>query len=82
VVQGDVNPDGFFVGQDLTVYIPGDDANGTHHDLVFHLTNNPDKMNNTNDVWAVNFFLAYSNLTQVMNWFETLTKKKRLNHEN
>lgn len=47
MLQGEVNQDQYLVGQEVTIYVSGDDVNGTHHDLVLHLTSNLDKINST-----------------------------------
>lgn len=45
---GEVNTDQYLVGQKADIYVTGEDVNGTSHELVLHLTNTLDKINNTN----------------------------------
>ena len=45
---GEVNTDQYLVGQKADIYVTGEDVNGTSHELVLHLTNKLDKINNTN----------------------------------
>lgn len=45
---GEVNADEYLVGQEATIYVTGDDANGTSHNLVLHLNSKLDQLNATN----------------------------------
>lgn len=46
-LKGEVNAEQYLTGQEAIINVSGDDANGTHHDLVLHLTSNLDNLNNT-----------------------------------
>lgn len=37
----------YLTGQEATIYVSGEDVNGTHHDLVLMLTNTFDQLNNS-----------------------------------
>ncbi|HEY2419880.1 MAG TPA: hypothetical protein VGI04_00600 [Neobacillus sp.] len=39
VLKGDVNKSQYLDGQEVTIYVSGNDVNGTHHDLVLTLKN-------------------------------------------
>ena len=47
-LHGEVNADKYLVGQEADIYVTGEDANGTSHDLVLHLNSKLDQLNNTN----------------------------------
>jgi len=47
VLKGVVDKNEYLVGQEATIYVSGDDVNGTHHDLVLKLTNKFDQLNNS-----------------------------------
>ncbi|MDP4163531.1 MAG: hypothetical protein Q8898_10545 [Bacillota bacterium] len=46
-LKGQVNADQYLTGQEATISVSGDEANGTHHDLVLHITSNLDNLNKT-----------------------------------
>ncbi len=46
VLTGTVDQNEYLIGQEATIYVSGDDVNGTHHDLVLKLTNQFDQLNN------------------------------------
>ncbi|MDQ6601062.1 hypothetical protein [Bacillus salipaludis] len=48
VLQGDIDKDQYLVGQKAEIFVSGDDLNGKHHDLVLHLSNQFDNLNNAN----------------------------------
>ncbi|MFJ7724784.1 hypothetical protein ACIQXV_01345 [Neobacillus sp. NPDC097160] len=45
VLNGVVDKSEYLVGQEATIYVSGDDVNGTHHDLVLKLANKFDQLN-------------------------------------
>lgn len=47
VLKGQVNADQYLTGQEAIISVSGDEANGTHHDLVLHITSNLDDLNKT-----------------------------------
>ena len=44
---GEVNKDGYLVGQEATITVTGKDAKGTSHDLVLHVNSKLEQLNNT-----------------------------------
>ncbi|CAH2712991.1 hypothetical protein BACCIP111895_00124 [Neobacillus rhizosphaerae] len=47
VLKGVVDKNEYLVGQEATIYVSGEDVNGTHHDLVLKLANKFDQLNNS-----------------------------------
>ncbi|MFJ5712933.1 hypothetical protein [Neobacillus sp. NPDC093127] len=47
VLKGVVDKNDYLTGQEATIYVSGEDVNGTHHDLVLKLTNTFDQLNNS-----------------------------------
>ena len=46
-LKGEVNGDSYLVGQEATLYVTGEDASGTSHDLVLHVNSKLDQLNST-----------------------------------
>jgi hypothetical protein len=46
-LKGIVDAQQFLVGQEVTLNVSGDDAKGTHHNLVLHLTDTLNNINST-----------------------------------